>query len=281
MAERCCSIADLGLWPVPYHDWNPYLPPHLPALPHCVPHHDWAPYPLPPYPIACPPDLGLWPVGLHGRHGAQQAQHQQVRRGGWGGGALGFRFYSCISRASTVSTSRGRVIGQACRFSPHAVANPYKPSAEPPCAVRSMSSEGSSLRHTPRPLSSGTASPSPPIPPASRPVPPPPPPTLCPTDLRFGTVTHRPPEALPFAPSPLSHLPHTFPAHTHRYGTVTHQPPEALGESNIIGYAGDIYAFGVLLWQVCGICGGGCEGRYGDAALAGVGTAVGEGVGSR
>ena len=59
MAERCCSIADLGLWPVPYHDWNPYLPPHLPALPHCVPHHDWAPYPPPPLHARQISDFGL------------------------------------------------------------------------------------------------------------------------------------------------------------------------------------------------------------------------------
>ena len=72
-------------------------------------------------------------------------------------------------------------------------------------------------------------------------------------------TTHQPPH---FAPSPPSHLPPHFP-HTHRYGTVTHQPPEALGDENIIGYAGDIYGFGVLLWQVWGCVGIAGRGRVG------------------
>ena len=35
------------------------------------------------------------------------------------------------------------------------------------------------------------------------------------------------------------------------YGTVTHQPPETL-KDNVVSYAGDVYAFGVLMWQVWG-----------------------------
>lgn len=38
---------------------------------------------------------------------------------------------------------------------------------------------------------------------------------------------------------------------TNLYGTVTHQPPETL-KDDVVSYAGDVYAFGVLMWQVWG-----------------------------
>ena len=41
------------------------------------------------------------------------------------------------------------------------------------------------------------------------------------------------------------------------YNTLTHQPPEALMK-NAISFSGDVYSFGVLLWQVTRGRGRGC-----------------------
>lgn len=57
------------------------------------------------------------------------------------------------------------------------------------------------------------------------------------------------PQVRPLRNSPPSPNSPPHPVCALRYGTVTHQPPEALGD-NIVGYAGDVYGFGVLLWQV-------------------------------
>ena len=71
--------------------------------------------------------------------------------------------------------------------------------------------------------------------------------------IRYGKPTHLPPEA--FIKSPLdSQGPLTQNPNPLRYGTLTHLPPEAFintgGGVSAASRAGDIYAFGVALWQV-------------------------------